>query len=231
MKSRWLWCILPLMCGFTGYSEIVNSSIDTAVLYDAGSMNVSSDLDQGWHAWTASVYDLSEHDIWSTGLMSQSCYWFGQIFTDQHTTFGSGSIEFDVTYMGSNIKLPVFEYAVFGTDETNAVTTALSLNVCPDPAGPAWTLISRGSVSVPTAGNYHASINFGDSTYNYLGVRFRFSGTTSGRGTDYATAVDNIFLTADDNVIPEPAAISLVGLGCIVVFISSRFVRQCRSAV
>jgi hypothetical protein len=43
-----------------------------------------------------------------------------------------------------------------------------------------------------------------------------------GRGTDYATAIDNISVHA----VPEPAAIALLGLGCIVTLLASRIVRK-----
>jgi len=227
MKLKWLGCVLLFGISVsTGSAGVVNGAVDAVILHDAASINVASDLDEGWHAWSASIYDLTEHDIWSTWLINQPDYWFGQIFTDQYTTYGVGSFSFDVTYMGGNIKSPMFEYAIFGTDSTNASNTALTLNANANPAESAWSLISGGTVSTPAAGSYQADINFGDTAYKYLGIRFRFAGTTCGRGTDYATAVDNISVIADHAIVPEPAAIALAGLGGVIMLVVKRVGRN-----
>lgn len=229
MTSKCLWCVLCLgMSVSLCRAGLVNGSVDVVTMHEAASINVSSDLNEGWHAWSASIYDLTEHDIWSTWLINQPEYWFGQIFSDNRTTYGSGHLSFDVTYMGVNIRAPAFEYAIFGTDSTNAQTTALSLNVNSNPAGSAWTLINSGAVSVPAEGSYAANINFGNTTYQYFGVRFRFAGTTYGRGTDYATAVDNISLVSDHAAVPEPAAVTLLGLGGVITLAVGRLGRKVR---
>lgn len=203
------------------YAGIINSSVSIHELYDAGSINVSSDLDEGWHAKSADLYDLAESDIWATSLMNQPEYWFGQIYSDHYVTTGEVDLDFTVNYMGLNIKSPEFRYEIYGTDSADSLTTALALNTTSNHVGSAWTLLSKGSVSTPTAGSYQTSLNF-SAGYEYLAVRFRFNGSTLGRGTDYATAIDNISI----NAVPEPTAIALLGLGCIVTMLASRIVRK-----
>ena len=223
--------VLSLLLGVfiaSSHASIVNGSVDSPSMYDANSINVSSDLDQGWHARSAALYDLSENDIWSTGLINQPGYWFGQIFTDNHATYGDVMLEFEVTYMGANIRSAMLQYAIYGTDSTNASATAFALNTDSNPAGSAWALVNSGAVSTPEEGLYQTNMTFSGTAYQYLAVRFRFTGTTSGRGTDYATAVDNIAIKSDHSVVPEPAAIALVGLGGVVVLVANRFGRRTR---
>jgi hypothetical protein len=222
MRFKLLVCnILLGLSAISASAGIVNSAVSVHELYDAGSINVSSDLDQGWHAKAADLYDLSESDIWASWLMNQPEYWFGQIYSDHYVTAGEVDLDFTVNYMGLNIKSPEFRYEIYGTDSADSLTTALALNTTSNHVGSAWTLLSKGSVSTPTAGAYQATLNF-SAGYEYLAVRFRFNGSTMGRGTDYATAIDNISVHA----VPEPAAIALLGLGCIVTLLASRIVRK-----
>ncbi|HNX53009.1 MAG TPA: hypothetical protein PKI68_04625 [Pontiellaceae bacterium] len=229
MKIRYQGLILLLgLFAASGRADLVNGSVSSPAISDASSMNVSSDLDQGWHAWSASLYDLSENDIWSTWLINQPGCWFGQIFTDNHATYGDVMLKFDVTYMGANIRSAMFQYALYGTDSTDASTTAFALNTDSNPAGPAWTPVSSGAVSTPDEGLYQAKMTSSGTAYQYLAVRFRFTGMTSGRGTDYATAVDNISVASNHSVIPEPAAVTLIGLGGIVTLFANRLGRRNR---
>lgn len=227
IRCRGLILLLGLFAA-SGRTDVVNGSVDSPAICDAFSINVAADLDHGWHARAVSFYDLSYQDIWSAQLMDQPGYWFGQIFTDNHATYGDVLLEFAVTYMGANIRSAMFQYALYGTDSTDASATAFALNTDSDPAGTAWTLIGDGSVSAPEAGSYQANLGFVSTGYKYLGVRFRFAGTTSGRGTDYATAVDNISISSNHSVIPEPAAVALIGVGGIVTLVANRFSRRNR---
>jgi hypothetical protein len=216
--------ILVGVSAFASRAGLVNGSVDVSTIYNANSINVSSDLDQGWHARDTSLYDLvSMNDIWFGGFMYQPGYWFGQIYTDNYVTRDVATFSFDVTYMGANIQSPCMQYTIFGANITDLSQTALALNVDEAPAGPAWTPISSGSISTPAVNSYTAEIDFGDSGYKYIGVRFRFSGTPKGRGIDYATAVDNISIV---NVVPEPAAVALAGLGGVVTLIAVRIGRK-----
>ncbi|NOU36002.1 MAG: PEP-CTERM sorting domain-containing protein [Kiritimatiellaceae bacterium] len=226
MEIKRLYYILALNATvFSGYAEVVNGSVDSPTIYDANSISVSSDLDQGWHARSASFYDLSINDIWFGGLTYQPGYWFGQIYTDNSATTNTIELSFDVTYMGANIQTPKLQYTIFGANVTDISQTALALNVDDAPAGSAWTLIGNGSVTTPSIGSYATEVDFGAEGYKYIGVRFRFSGTTKGRGIDYATAVDNISL-APNSVIPEPAVIGLLGIGGIVTLVARRIARK-----
>lgn len=218
--------ILVGLSAFVGRAGLVNGSVDVSTIYNANSINVSSDLDQGWHARDTSLYDLSMNDIWFGGLTYQPGYWFGQIYTDNYATHGVVKFSFDVTYMGANIQSPCMQYTIFGANSTDLSQTALALNVDAAPAGTAWTLICSGSISTPSTNSYAADIDFGNSGYKYIGVRFRFSGLPKGRGIDYATAVDDISIVAKHDVVPEPAAVALVGLGGIVTLIATRLGRN-----
>ena len=222
MRFNLLVCnILLGLSAASSFAGIINGSVSVHEFYDAGSMNVSSDLDQGWHAKSADLYDLSESDIWATSLMNQPEYWFGQIYSDHYVTAGEVDLDFTVNYMGWNIKNPEFRYEIYGTDSADSLTTALALNTTSNHVGSAWTLLSKGSVATPTTGSYQADLNF-SAGYEYLAVRFRFNGSTLGRGTDYATAIDNISI----NAVPEPTAIALLGFGCIVTMLASRIIRK-----
>ena len=194
-------------------AEVINGQLNDEILYDANSINVESDVDQGWHARSASLYDLSYNDIWSTGLMNQPGYWFGQIFTDNYATYGDGALSFKVTFIGRDDGA-MFQYAIFGTDETNASSTALALNTDSNPTGSAWTTISSGAIATSRIRDYQVNFSM-DEKFKYLGVRFRFTGNTGGD-----TAVDNI------SVIPEPAAIGLISLGGIVTLVTNRLKRK-----
>lgn len=218
--------ILVGMSAFAGRAGLVNGSADVSTIYNSNSINVSSDLDQGWHARDTFFYDLSMNDIWFGGFMYQPGYWFGQIYTDNYATRDVVKFSFDVAYMGANIQSPCMQYTIFGVNMTDLSQTALALNVDEAPAGPAWTSISSGSISTPSTNSYAAELNFGDSGYKYIGVRFRFSGLPVGRGIDYATAVDNISIV---NVVPEPAAMALTGLGGIITLIATRLGRKNRT--
>ncbi len=191
---------------------LINGSVDNPILSNADSINVSADLDQGWHARSASLYDLSLNDIWFGGLTYHPGYWLGQIYTDNYATRGDVQLCFEVTYMGENIQSPQLEYTIFGVNVTDISQTALALNVDETPAGSAWNLLSSGYVSTPSTNCFTVDLDLGDTAYKYIGVRFRFAGTTKGRGTDYATAIDNISI----DTIPEPSAIALIGLGGII---------------
>ena len=208
------------------YTDVVNGNVNTDIIYDASRINVSSDLDQGWHARSASLYDLSYHDIWSTSLMNQSGYWVGQIFSDNYDTHDIAQLSFDINYVGKNIQFPTFQYTIFGTDATDVSNTSLVLDADSNPAGSAWALIGSGSVSTPSNGNYEVHMDLGSSTYKYMSVRFRFTGTTIGRGTDYATAVDNVSFVNDSISVPEPAVIGLIGIGGIITLAANRLKRN-----
>jgi hypothetical protein len=221
--------ILIILVGLSALvcrAGLVNGSVDVSTIYDANSINVSSDLDQGWHARDTSLYNLSMNDVWFGGFMYQPGYWFGQIYTDNYATHGVTKFSFDVTYMGANIQSPCMQYTIFGANSTDLSQTALALNVDEAPAGPAWTAICSGSISTPSTNSYVAELDFGDSGYKYIGVRLRFSGTPVGRGIDYATAVDDISVVAKHDVVPEPAAMALAGLGGIITLIATRLGRN-----
>jgi hypothetical protein len=222
MKNLWIITIISclLSVGYI-YAELVNGRFDSPVLYDANLMSVSSDLNQGWHAKSASLYDLSESDLWATWLMNQPTYWFGQIYADHYVTAGNVDLDFTVNYMGRNILNPEFRYEIYGTDSTDALTTSLALNTESNHVGSAWTLLSKGSVATPTAGDYHTNLTF-SAGYQYIGVRFRFNGSAAGRGTDYAIAADNFSIES----IPEPAALAMISLGGFVAMITHRLIRK-----
>lgn len=207
---------LALLLATSLWADVVNGSVDVEVIYDATSINVADDLDIGWSAYSASEYDLSYGDIWSTGLVTQDGYWFGQIYTDNYLTYGNGSLTFDVTVIGARDN-SMFEYAIYGTDSADSSTTTFSLNTDASPvgAGTAWTLLDSGSIATAQQTGYEEGLNFGSTAYKYLAVRFRFSGDQGGDA-----AVKNI------SVVPEPATIGLLCIGCVLTLTTSRIRRN-----
>ena len=218
MKFRWLQIVcIVCLSGFTCQADVVNGSFDSPVIYDASSINVSSDSDQGWHAYASSYYTVSSYnDLEIDGLMESSGYWFGQIYTDDYFTYGNGVLSFDVTLWPRGITGAMFEFEIYGTDSTDMTDTALLLNADSSVAGSAWTFLDSGYESVSNIGSHQTSLTFGSTAYKYLGVRFRFTGSNP---SDANYAVDNI------SVVPEPAAAMLVGLGGFVALIGSRIFR------
>lgn len=200
------------------YAELINGGFDQAAVRDAETMNVAADLDQGWCAKEASLYDLSESDLWTTWLMIQPTYWFGQIYADHCVTVGDVDLDFTVNYMGRNIQNPELRYEIYGTDSTDVQTTLLALNSESNHVGSAWTLLSKGAIATPSEGDYSTDLNF-SAAYKYIAVRFRVNGGVVGRGTDYAFALDNFSIRA----VPEPAVILLLATGCMTTLLVRRF--------
>lgn len=222
-----IYVLLPALTALASFAEINDSSFDSGVLYDATSINITDDVDEGWHAYSAEEYDATQYDLWSDELMDKSGYWFGQIFTTDDLTYDNQVLRFNVTYMGIDIQSPLLEYAIYGTDSTDAEGTELSLhdddNVIA--SGSDWNLLDSG-LATATLGTHDTAISLGETDYEYIAIRFRLTGSSAdGRGTDYATVIDDISLA-----VPEPVTAGLLGIGGILMLLTHRIRRSKNSS-
>ncbi len=193
---------------------LVNGGITNgSTLLEASSLNVSSDLDIGWSAYASSEYDLGYGDIYLNQNLHTDGHWFGQIYTDNSQTYGSGTLSFDISYLTRSLQnISMFRYAIYGTDSTNSTDTLFSLTAETDPTGSAWTEVVSGETALSGTGSHEVS--FTSSAYTYLAVRFRFSASST---------PENAGMGATNfSVVPEPHTIGLLGIGCILTLLANR---------
>jgi len=215
---------LGLLLAPSIWADVENGDFSSNSLTDDSSINVADNLDDGWLASSASLYDLSESDIYRSTELTTASSWFGQIYTDNGSTYGTGTLEFDVNFF-NDLTGGMFEYAVYGTDSTDSTATSFALNTDGSPlgSGSAWTLLDSGSVSITgTMTDHQETLNMGSTSYDYLAVRFKMSAATAGRASGMST--DNI------SVIPEPATIGLLCIGCLLTLTTSRIRRNRQQA-
>ena len=205
------------------WADVENGDFSSNTLAEASTINVADDVDDGWSAYAASEYDLSEGDIYrDDNNVTTAGSWFGQIFTDNHSTYGEGTLEFDITWI-NDLSGAMFNYAIYGTDSTDSTATSFALNTDGNPlgSGSAWNLLDSGSISISEIMTDHQEdLNLGSTSYDYIAVRFSFDAPRASSRQPGSIAADNI------SVIPEPATIGLLCIGCVLTLTTSRIRRN-----
>ncbi len=216
--------ILGLAVASVAFADVGNGDFDDDSLNGASSINVAVNVDNGWYAHASDEYDVDQNDLYREYNGSTTEHsWFGQIYTDNKSTYGSGTLLFSISYLVA-IDSAAFKYEIYGTDSTNETATSFALNVSDDPRGSstAWNILDSGSVDIDVdveidgdSDFYQKSLSLGSTSYNYIAVRF----TLDVLADDGSLAVDEI------SVVPEPSTATMLAfVGGLAFLIRRHFI-------